>query len=114
MNMTPRKRRCARLALKWIELLQRFALGKDVDTDTMMRRTFKVGDRVRLKSGGLTVTASQPPLRSTGITAPMISVSIRASRGRPVTLQAAEELGGAFALRLARLVFIVCPLRDFG
>lgn len=28
-------------------------MGKGVDTDTMMRRTFKVGDRVRLKSGGL-------------------------------------------------------------
>jgi hypothetical protein len=28
--------------------------------------------------------------------------------------QAAEELRGAFALRLARLDFIVCPLRDFG
>ena len=41
---------CARLALKWIELLQRFALGKGVGTDTMMRRTFKVGGRV---GGGL-------------------------------------------------------------
>jgi hypothetical protein len=44
----------------------------------------------------------------------MTSVSIRASRGRPVTFDAAEELKGAFALRLARLDFIVCPLRDFG
>ena len=54
--MTPRKRRCARIALKWIELLQRFALGKGVDTDTMMRRTFKVGGRVGLKSGGVSGT----------------------------------------------------------
>ena len=37
----------------WIELLKRFALGKDADTNRMMRRTFKVGDRVRLRSGGL-------------------------------------------------------------
>jgi len=41
-------------------------------------------------------------------------VSIRASRGRPVIFEAAEELRGAFALRFARLDFIVCSLRDFG
>ena len=44
----------------------------------------------------------------------MTSVSIRASRGRPVTLEAAEELRGAFVLRLARLDFIACTLRVFG
>jgi hypothetical protein len=53
MNMTPRKRKCARRELTWIELPRRFAPARGVDTDTMMRRTFKVGDRVRLRSGGL-------------------------------------------------------------
>jgi hypothetical protein len=56
---------------------------------------------------------SYPRFRSTAISALITSVSIRTSRGRPVTFEAAEELGGAFALRLARLDFIVCPLRDF-
>ena len=44
----------------------------------------------------------------------MTSMSIRASRGRPVIFDAAKELKGAFALRLVGLDFIVCPQRRFG